>query len=105
MLTERSDEQEEEGRALAEPPEPGPAMGSEEHPAGQRSPEFYGAIGSKGGTATRRRYGSAHFAAIGRRGGKRTAERHGRDFYQEIGARGGQRIRELVARGRTEDAS
>lgn len=40
----------------------------------------------------------------GRLGGEATLARHGVEHYHRIGRKGGQRLRELLARGREEEA-
>lgn len=49
--------------------------------------------GKKGGTATKKKYGTEFYKEIGKKGGKiggaTTKERHGIEFFQEIGRKGG----------------
>lgn len=57
--------------------------------------------GSKGGKATRARYGPEFFAEIGQKGGKAVSRRYPSEHFQEIGRKGGRRVADLVRRAKT----
>lgn len=54
----------------------------------ERGPEFFAAIGAKGGASTSARHDPWHFVAIGTKGGTSTKTRHGRAWFKQIGGKG-----------------
>lgn len=49
-----------------------------------------GEAGRRGGEATKKRYGSEHYAAIGQKGGEAVRDKYGAEFFSEIGQKGGE---------------
>jgi general stress protein YciG len=83
----------------------------------KRGPEFYAAIGQKGGATNFARHGAEAMRAIGKRGGDATkasgldysaigklggaaTKALGPEHYAALGRKGGARLRALVRRGR-----
>jgi len=73
-------------RATLEWWKPGRKGGSE---SAKRGPEFFAAIGAKGGFATKANQAPDFFSQIGTKGGNTVKRERGTEFYAAIGSVGG----------------
>lgn len=65
----------------------------------------YSTLGKMGGTACKERHGHDYYAEIGKKGGETVRRERGAEFFSRIGKKGGQRVKELIARGRKDEAA